>query len=93
MFTWHYLINVSLSCGDELLLTVGLSSFLTASRFLSITPEFGEYESAELDEVREFRAEISAFPSAHVTWLKDGIPLSDVTAEITTSLRQLSETR
>ncbi|KAI4828770.1 hypothetical protein KUCAC02_022846 [Chaenocephalus aceratus] len=63
-----------------------------ASRFLSITPEFGEYESAELDEVREFRAEISAFPSAHVTWLKDGIPLSDVTAEITTSLRQLSET-
>uniref|UniRef100_A0A671YEX1 Platelet-derived growth factor receptor alpha n=1 Tax=Sparus aurata TaxID=8175 RepID=A0A671YEX1_SPAAU len=60
--------------------------------FMSILPEFGEYESAELDEVREFRAEISSFPSARVTWLKDGIPLSDVTAEISTSLRQLSET-
>lgn len=60
---------------------------------MSIQPEFGEYESAELDEVREFKAEISSFPSAQVTWLKDGIPLSDVTAEISTSLRQLSDTR
>ncbi|XP_033476966.1 platelet-derived growth factor receptor alpha [Epinephelus lanceolatus] len=64
-----------------------------ASEFMSVWPEFGEYESAELDEVREFRAEIESFPSAHVTWLKDGIPLSDVTAEISTSLRQLTETR
>ncbi|XP_036970034.1 platelet-derived growth factor receptor alpha [Acanthopagrus latus] len=63
-----------------------------AGEFMSILPEFREYESAELDEVREFRAEISSFPSARVTWLKDGIPLSDVTAEISTSLRQLSET-
>ncbi|XP_075943395.1 platelet-derived growth factor receptor alpha [Anarhichas minor] len=63
-----------------------------ASEFMSVWPEFREYESAELDEVREFRAEISSFPSAHVTWLKDGIPLSDVTAEISTSLQQLSET-
>lgn len=67
--------------------------FLTASEFLSIRPEFGEYESAERDEVREFRAEISSFPSVRVTWLKDGIPLGDVTAEISTSLRQLGETR
>uniref|UniRef100_A0A8C4NJR4 Platelet-derived growth factor receptor alpha n=1 Tax=Dicentrarchus labrax TaxID=13489 RepID=A0A8C4NJR4_DICLA len=63
------------------------------SEFLAVQPEFGEYESAELDEVREFRAEINSFPSVRVTWLKDGIPLSDVTAEISTSLRQLSETR
>ncbi|KAK9518941.1 hypothetical protein VZT92_021706 [Zoarces viviparus] len=63
-----------------------------ASEFMSVWPEFREYESAELDEVLEFRAEISSFPGAHVTWLKDGIPLSDVTAEISTSLRQLSET-
>uniref|UniRef100_A0A3B5AQL0 Platelet-derived growth factor receptor alpha n=1 Tax=Stegastes partitus TaxID=144197 RepID=A0A3B5AQL0_9TELE len=62
------------------------------SEFMSIQPEFQEYESAELDEVREFRAQISCFPSARVTWLKDGIPLSDVTAEISTSLRQISET-
>uniref|UniRef100_A0A8D0D4Q9 receptor protein-tyrosine kinase n=1 Tax=Sander lucioperca TaxID=283035 RepID=A0A8D0D4Q9_SANLU len=57
-----------------------------------IAVQFGEYESAELDEVREFRAKISSFPRAHVTWLKDGIPLGDVTAEISSSLRQLSET-
>ncbi|XP_040040687.2 platelet-derived growth factor receptor alpha [Gasterosteus aculeatus] len=61
-----------------------------ASEFLSVWPQFGEDESAELDEVREFRAEISAFPAARVTWLKDGVALSDVTAEI--GLRQLSET-
>lgn len=60
---------------------------------MSIQPEFREYESAELDEVCEFRAYISSFPTARVTWLKDGIPLSDVTAEISTSLRQLNETR
>uniref|UniRef100_A0AAQ5XSM5 Platelet-derived growth factor receptor alpha n=1 Tax=Amphiprion ocellaris TaxID=80972 RepID=A0AAQ5XSM5_AMPOC len=62
------------------------------SEFMSIQPEFREYESADLDEVREFRAQINSFPSARVTWLKDGIPLSDVTAEISTSLRQISET-
>lgn len=66
---------------------------LAASEFMSIQPEFREYESAELDEVCEFRAYIGSFPSARVTWLKDGVPLSDVTAEISTSLRQLNETR
>lgn len=59
---------------------------------MSVKPLFKEYESAELDEVREFKAELSSFPSAHVTWFKDGVPL-DVTAEISTSLRQVSETR
>uniref|UniRef100_H3BZA2 Platelet-derived growth factor receptor alpha n=1 Tax=Tetraodon nigroviridis TaxID=99883 RepID=H3BZA2_TETNG len=63
-----------------------------ASEFMSIQPEFREYESAELDEVSEFRAYISSFPTARVTWLKDGVPLSDVTAEISSSLRQLNET-
>ncbi|KAG7228764.1 hypothetical protein INR49_008542 [Caranx melampygus] len=63
-----------------------------ASEFMSIKPHFKEYESAELDEVREFRAEISSFPTPRVIWLKDGNPLGDVTAEISTSLRQLSET-
>ncbi|XP_024114871.1 platelet-derived growth factor receptor alpha [Oryzias melastigma] len=62
-----------------------------AGEFVSIDPDFREHESAELDEVREFRATIHSFPDAHVTWLKDGVPLSDVTAEITTSLRQISE--
>ncbi|XP_058495284.1 platelet-derived growth factor receptor alpha isoform X2 [Solea solea] len=63
-----------------------------ASEFTTVRPQFGEYESAELDEVREFRAEITSFPTARVTWFKNGIPLSNVTAEISTSLRQLSET-
>uniref|UniRef100_A0AAQ5Y061 Platelet-derived growth factor receptor alpha n=1 Tax=Amphiprion ocellaris TaxID=80972 RepID=A0AAQ5Y061_AMPOC len=52
------------------------------SEFMSIQPEFREYESADLDEVREFRAQINSFPSARVTWLKDGIPLSDVTLQL-----------
>ncbi|XP_068174610.1 platelet-derived growth factor receptor alpha [Antennarius striatus] len=63
-----------------------------ATEFLSIQPEFGEYESTELDEVREFKAHISSFPDVRVTWLKDGNPLNDVTAELSTSLQQLSET-
>lgn len=71
--------------------TSSLSS--TASEFMSIQPKFAEYESAELDEVCEFRAEISSFPTAHVTWLKDGVPLSDMTAGISTVLQPLSETR
>uniref|UniRef100_A0A3B4X6Q6 Platelet-derived growth factor receptor alpha n=1 Tax=Seriola lalandi dorsalis TaxID=1841481 RepID=A0A3B4X6Q6_SERLL len=57
----------------------------STSEFMSIHPQFREYESAELDEVREFRAEISSFPTARVTWLKDGNPLGDVTAEISTN--------
>lgn len=63
------------------------------SEFMFLRPEFSVHESAELDEVREFRAEIESFPSVRVTWLKDNLPLRDVTAEIATNLRQLSETR
>lgn len=60
---------------------------------MSIVPEFRDYESAELDEVREFRAKIDSFPDARVTWFKDGVPLGDVTAEISTSLQSISEIR
>uniref|UniRef100_A0A8C6UJN2 Platelet-derived growth factor receptor alpha n=1 Tax=Neogobius melanostomus TaxID=47308 RepID=A0A8C6UJN2_9GOBI len=60
-----------------------------ASEFLDIYPEFAAFETAELDEVHEFKAEIDTLPSARVTWLKDGLPLSDVTAEISTTIRQL----
>uniref|UniRef100_A0A1A8UQB2 Platelet-derived growth factor receptor alpha n=1 Tax=Nothobranchius furzeri TaxID=105023 RepID=A0A1A8UQB2_NOTFU len=62
-----------------------------ASEVMSIQPEFREYESAELDEVREFKVKIDSFPEARITWLKDGSPLSNVTAEISTNLRQISE--
>uniref|UniRef100_A0A8C8M4E0 Platelet-derived growth factor receptor alpha n=1 Tax=Oncorhynchus tshawytscha TaxID=74940 RepID=A0A8C8M4E0_ONCTS len=61
--------------------------------FVSLRPAFSSQESADLDEVRQFQADIDSFPSAQVTWLKDGLPLNDVAAEITTSLRQVSETR
>lgn len=71
----------------ELLITV------YAAPFVSVAPEFGSVESAELDEVKEFRAQVDSFPSARVTWLKDGLPLDDVAAEIGTTLRLLSETR
>ncbi|XP_076008962.1 platelet-derived growth factor receptor alpha [Genypterus blacodes] len=63
------------------------------SPFVTLQPEFNVREWADLDEVREFRADVDSFPGARVTWFKDGLPLGDVTAEITTSLRQLSETR
>ncbi|XP_053177771.1 platelet-derived growth factor receptor alpha [Scomber japonicus] len=63
------------------------------NEFMNFRPEFNVHESAELNEVRGFRAEIDSFPSARVTWLKDGLPLSYVTAEISSSLEQLSETR
>lgn len=72
--------------------TKQLAIQIFASEFMSIEPEFREYESAGLDEVREFRAVVNSFPSARVTWFKDGYPLNDVTAEISTSLRQTSET-
>lgn len=90
---WHYLINSYLSCSHEWMIADCLSSSLTESEFMFLQPEFSVHESAELDEVREFRAEINSFPSARVTWLKDSLLLSDVTAEISTSLRKLSETR
>uniref|UniRef100_A0AAY5L4G8 Platelet-derived growth factor receptor alpha n=1 Tax=Esox lucius TaxID=8010 RepID=A0AAY5L4G8_ESOLU len=61
--------------------------------FVSLHPRFTSQESAELDEVKDFQAEIDSFPSAQVTWLKDGLPLNDVAAEIITTIQQVSETR
>ncbi|KAL1022590.1 hypothetical protein UPYG_G00029630 [Umbra pygmaea] len=61
--------------------------------FVSLHPAFLSQETAELDEVREFRTDIDSFPSSQVTWLKDGLPLNDVAAEISTTIQQVSETR
>uniref|UniRef100_A0A8C5G444 Platelet-derived growth factor receptor alpha n=1 Tax=Gouania willdenowi TaxID=441366 RepID=A0A8C5G444_GOUWI len=80
------------STKDSGIYSCSITDIMTNEKFMSIKPEFRPYESAELDEVHEFRAIISSFPTTRVTWLKDGIPLSDVTAEISTSLRQTSET-
>ncbi|XP_062306427.1 platelet-derived growth factor receptor alpha [Osmerus eperlanus] len=63
------------------------------SAFVSLRPSFSPRETAELDEVREFRADIESFPDARVTWLKDGRPLDDVAAEISSSLRKVGDTR
>uniref|UniRef100_A0A3B4BKD1 Platelet-derived growth factor receptor alpha n=1 Tax=Periophthalmus magnuspinnatus TaxID=409849 RepID=A0A3B4BKD1_9GOBI len=80
------------STKDSGIYTCSISDVMT-NEFLNIKPEFKALETAELDKVHEFQAEIDALPSAHVTWLKDGRPLADVTAEISTSLRSLGETR
>uniref|UniRef100_A0AAR2IVS6 Platelet-derived growth factor receptor alpha n=1 Tax=Pygocentrus nattereri TaxID=42514 RepID=A0AAR2IVS6_PYGNA len=61
--------------------------------FVSISPAFDSMETAKLDDVREFRVDINALPTPKVMWLKDGIVLGDVSAEIATSLRTISETR
>lgn len=63
------------------------------SPFVSLVPSFTHTELAELDEVREFRADIEAFPTVNVVWHKDGVPLGGNSAEMTTSLRQISETK
>uniref|UniRef100_A0A6Q2XR39 receptor protein-tyrosine kinase n=1 Tax=Esox lucius TaxID=8010 RepID=A0A6Q2XR39_ESOLU len=60
----------------------------TERPFVSLHPRFTSQESAELDEVKDFQAEIDSFPSAQVTWLKDGLPLNDVAAEIITTIQQ-----
>uniref|UniRef100_A0A669D9Q0 receptor protein-tyrosine kinase n=1 Tax=Oreochromis niloticus TaxID=8128 RepID=A0A669D9Q0_ORENI len=78
------------STKDSGIYSCSITDILT-SEFLSVKPEFREYESAALDEVREFKAVVNSFPSVHVSWFKDGYPLSDVTAEISTSLQQTSE--
>ncbi|KAJ8397518.1 hypothetical protein AAFF_G00437940 [Aldrovandia affinis] len=63
------------------------------SAFVSLDPMFTRSEFAELDEVKEFTVTIDTLPSARVTWLKDGAVLSDISAEISSSLQQITETR
>ncbi|KAL1254660.1 hypothetical protein QQF64_016889, partial [Cirrhinus molitorella] len=59
--------------------------------FVRINPSTAPVEIASLDEVREFRVDIQSFPAPKVTWLKDGLVLGDVAAEITTSLSKIDE--
>lgn len=65
----------------------------TERDFISLEPTFTAVQSANLDEVKEFVVIIDSFPSARVTWLKDGKVLNDVKAEVTSNLRRISETR
>uniref|UniRef100_A0A671M085 Platelet-derived growth factor receptor alpha n=1 Tax=Sinocyclocheilus anshuiensis TaxID=1608454 RepID=A0A671M085_9TELE len=67
--------------------------FLCADHeFVHINPVIGPVETTRLDEVREFRVDIQSFPAPKVTWLKDGLVLGDVAAEITTNLLNIDET-
>ncbi|XP_036409962.1 platelet-derived growth factor receptor alpha isoform X1 [Megalops cyprinoides] len=61
--------------------------------FVSLDPMFAQTQFAELDEVKEFTVNLHTFPAAQVTWLKGEAVLSDVSAEITSSLQKISETR
>lgn len=61
--------------------------------FVSLAPMFAPMETAKLNDVREFQVEIESLPAPKVTWLKDGVVLGDNAAELTTSLRAISETR
>lgn len=61
--------------------------------FVHINPLIGPVETARLDEVPEFKVDIESFPVPKVTWLKDGSVLGDDTAEISTNLLKIGETR
>ncbi|XP_076134312.1 platelet-derived growth factor receptor alpha isoform X2 [Alosa pseudoharengus] len=63
------------------------------SPFVSLVPDFTHTEQAELDEVREFMVDIDAFPGVNVVWHKDGVPLGGNSAEMTTNLYTISETK
>lgn len=73
--------------------TIELTIAVYEKEFVSATPAFATLETAKLDDVRDFRVDIEALPAPKVTWLKDGVVLGDVSAEIATSLRTISETR
>uniref|UniRef100_A0A4W4GYS8 Platelet-derived growth factor receptor alpha n=1 Tax=Electrophorus electricus TaxID=8005 RepID=A0A4W4GYS8_ELEEL len=73
--------------------TKELSITVYEMEFVSVVPMFVAMETAKLDDVREFCVDIEALPAPEVTWLKDGIVLGDVSAEIATSTRAISETR
>ncbi|XP_062858175.1 platelet-derived growth factor receptor alpha isoform X2 [Trichomycterus rosablanca] len=61
--------------------------------FVSLAPTFAPVETAKLDKVCEFQVDIEALPTPKVTWLKDGVVLGDISAEIATSFQAISETR
>ncbi|KAJ8368411.1 hypothetical protein SKAU_G00084390 [Synaphobranchus kaupii] len=73
-------------------LTRELSLTVYDRPFVSLDPLFVRSQFAELDEVKEFSVTVNAFPAPKVTWLKGGAALSDISAEITSSLQPITET-
>ncbi|XP_064190035.1 platelet-derived growth factor receptor alpha [Anguilla rostrata] len=74
-------------------LTREMTITVYARPFVSLDPLFVCSQFAELDEVKEFTVMVDAFPAPQVTWLKDGAALSDISAEITSSLQPITEAR
>ncbi|KPP62923.1 platelet-derived growth factor receptor alpha-like [Scleropages formosus] len=60
--------------------------------FIVLEPSFAAIQFAELDEVKEFTVSFDAFPTAKVTWLKDGRVLTD-SHETTSRFHHINETR
>ncbi|KAG8591884.1 hypothetical protein GDO81_000345 [Engystomops pustulosus] len=53
--------------------------------FISLTPNFGLLEFANLHEVKSFSVDVHAYPVPKIFWLKDNVTLNKSLTEITTS--------
>lgn len=65
----------------------------TEKGFVEIKPTFGQLESVNLHQVREFVVEVQAYPTPRISWLKDNLTLIENLTEITTDVQKSQETR
>ncbi|XP_050005947.1 platelet-derived growth factor receptor alpha [Alexandromys fortis] len=61
--------------------------------FVEIRPTFGQMETVNLHQVREFVVEVQAYPTPRISWLKDNSTLIENLTEITTDVQKSQETR
>lgn len=61
--------------------------------FVEIKPTFGQLETVNLHQVREFVVEVQAYPTPRISWLKDNSTLIENLTEITTDVQKSQETR
>lgn len=61
--------------------------------FVQIRPTFGQLETVNLHQVREFVVEVQAYPTPRISWLKDNLTLIENLTEITTDVQKSQETR
>lgn len=61
--------------------------------FVEIMPTFGQLETVNLHQVREFVVEVQAYPTPRISWLKDNSTLIENLTEITTDVQKSQETR
>lgn len=60
---------------------------------MEIKPTFGQMETVNLHQVREFVVEVQAYPTPRISWLKDNSTLIENLTEITTDVQKSQETR